>query len=98
MRTDGRSTQLGVVDHERIADEADGPEASLEHWQRVMRVRRALEALDAPCRRLLLVLFGSESPGYAEASNLLDMPVGSIGPTRARCLEKLRRALGGDDA
>ncbi len=77
----------------QVADEADGPEASLEHLQSVMRVRRALESLDAPCRRLLLALFGSDSPGYADVSSLLDMPLGSIGPTRTRCLEKLRRAL-----
>ncbi len=77
----------------QVADDAAGPEASLEHWQRVMRVRRALESLDTHCRRLLMVLFGSDSPGYSEASNLLDMPLGSIGPTRARCLEKLRRVL-----
>lgn len=80
----------------RVADEADGPEASVEHWQRVMRVRRALEALDGPCRRLLLALFGGDSPGYDDVARLLDMPIGSIGPTRARCLGKLRRLLESD--
>jgi RNA polymerase sigma factor (sigma-70 family) len=80
----------------QVADEADGPEASVEHWQRVMRVRRALETLDGPCRRLLLALFGGESPGYEDVARLLDMPIGSIGPTRARCLDKLRRLLEGN--
>jgi DNA-directed RNA polymerase specialized sigma24 family protein len=33
-------------------------------------------------------------PTYAEVAAALDLPVGSIGPTRARCLQQLRRRLG----
>lgn len=75
------------------ADDAPGPEQTLEHWQRLMQVRRALDHLDERCRRLLQVLFDSEDSGYDEIGRRLNMPVGSIGPTRARCLAKLRRTL-----
>jgi DNA-directed RNA polymerase specialized sigma24 family protein len=33
-------------------------------------------------------------PRYAEVAAALDLPVGSIGPTRARCLQRLRQELG----
>jgi DNA-directed RNA polymerase specialized sigma24 family protein len=36
------------------------------------------------------------APPYAEVAEALDMPIGSIGPTRARCLERLRRLLAAD--
>lgn len=80
-------------DFEQAADEAPGPEQTLEYWQRVMQVRLALDRLDARCRDLLHAVFGSEPVGYDELARRLNMPVGSIGPTRARCLDKLRRAL-----
>jgi DNA-directed RNA polymerase specialized sigma24 family protein len=35
----------------------------------------------------------SPPPSYAEVAAALDLPIGSIGPTRARCLERLRREL-----
>ena len=43
------------------------------------------------CRRLLHLLASDHPPSYTEVSTLLDMPVGAIGPTRRRCLEKLAR-------
>jgi len=76
-----------------VADPAAGPDEALAHWQQVAAVQRALERLDERCRRLLQALFGAESAGYEEVAARLDLPVGSIGPTRARCLEKLRRAI-----
>lgn len=46
------------------------------------------------CRRLLRVVAFSERPDYGLLSQELGMPVGSIGPTRGRCLAKLRALLG----
>jgi DNA-directed RNA polymerase specialized sigma24 family protein len=47
-----------------------------------------------PCRKLLTALYLDESePSYAEVSRRLGTPVGSIGPTRARCLQRLRAVL-----
>jgi RNA polymerase sigma factor (sigma-70 family) len=54
-------------------------------------LREALAALPLPCRRLLTALFSDPRPPYAEISQLLGLPVPSIGPTRQRCLQKLRR-------
>jgi DNA-directed RNA polymerase specialized sigma24 family protein len=50
----------------------------------------AFRDLPALCRTLLRVLLSDPAPSYAEVSENLDMPVGSIGPRRARCLERLR--------
>jgi RNA polymerase sigma factor (sigma-70 family) len=50
----------------------------------------ALKQLPDDRRELLSMLFAEPTPSYAEISRALDMPVGSIGPTRARCLARLR--------
>lgn len=55
-------------------------------WQAVL-------TLDPRCQKLLRVIAFEQRPDYAHLANDLDMPVGSIGPTRSRCLQKLRRAL-----
>jgi len=57
-------------------------------------VRAGLELLDGPCQQLLTQLFYAEPrPSYAEIAHALALPEGSIGPNRARCLEKLMRIL-----
>jgi len=57
-------------------------------------VRDALERLGGKCRELLEALFGAAGePNYALISAKLGIRVGSIGPTRARCLEKLAGVL-----
>jgi RNA polymerase sigma factor (sigma-70 family) len=55
----------------------------------------AFGGLSGRCRELLRVLMAVPPPSYAEVAAALDMPVGSIGPTRARCLQRLRDALAG---
>ena len=59
---------------------------------------RAVAGLDERCRKLVRIVAFQDRPDYAAISQDLQMPVGSIGPTRARCLGKLRTALtrGGD--
>jgi RNA polymerase sigma factor (sigma-70 family) len=54
-------------------------------------LRRAFETLHPRCQRLLRLLTADPAPAYVDVAAALDMPVGSIGPTRARCLECLRR-------
>ncbi|HEY5245414.1 MAG TPA: sigma-70 family RNA polymerase sigma factor [Acidimicrobiales bacterium] len=56
-------------------------------------VRRAFALLPAHCQRLLGLLAGDNPPSYKEISKTLSMPIGSIGPTRGRCLEHLRRIM-----
>lgn len=53
-------------------------------------VQRGLAELTPRQRELLLLVVAEPPLSYAEISRRLGMPVGSIGPTRARCLEKLR--------
>lgn len=53
-------------------------------------------ALPQRCRQLLCVIAFAERPDYAAIAASLGLPVGSIGPTRGRCLAKLRVALAAD--
>jgi RNA polymerase sigma factor (sigma-70 family) len=81
-------------DEEQVPDNAPLPEQVLLRLEEQHAVRAAVEALDERCRRLLKLLFYQpEPPTYTEIAFALDMPEGSIGPTRARCLQKLRRLL-----
>lgn len=57
------------------------------------RLWLAVDALNERCRRLLRVIAFDERPDYEGLAQELEMPVGSIGPTRGRCLTKLRDAL-----
>jgi RNA polymerase sigma factor (sigma-70 family) len=58
-------------------------------------VERALAQLPERCRRLIdLLYFRMDEPSYAGIAKEMNMPVSSIGPTRARCLERLRKFFG----
>jgi RNA polymerase sigma factor (sigma-70 family) len=57
------------------------------------RLWRAVRSLDERCRRLLRIVAFEERPDYARIAQDLSMPIGSIGPTRQRCLVKVRTAL-----
>lgn len=57
------------------------------------RLWAAVDGLPERCRRLLRIVAFENRPDYRELAADLDMPVGSIGPTRGRCLAKLRVAL-----
>jgi RNA polymerase sigma factor (sigma-70 family) len=52
---------------------------------------RAFAKLGERCQALLRLLMADTEPSYQEVSAALDMPIGAIGPTRQRCLERLRR-------
>jgi RNA polymerase sigma factor (sigma-70 family) len=57
-------------------------------------VRQAVDQLSERCRTLIEMLyFDQRSLSYDEISQIMGMPVSSIGPTRARCLDKLRAIL-----
>lgn len=64
--------------------------AALDRAEQHQRLRDALEELGGLCRNLLYALyFGPERGAYDRVSAALNMPHGSIGPTRRRCLAKL---------
>lgn len=52
---------------------------------------QAFAGLGERCQALLRLLMADVAPSYEEVSAALDMPIGAIGPTRQRCLERLRR-------
>jgi RNA polymerase sigma factor (sigma-70 family) len=57
-----------------------------------------VKALSPRCRRLIAVIAFSPRPDYAAIAADLGMPIGSIGPTRGRCLAKLRARLEGKES
>ncbi len=72
------------------------PDASerLDRLERAQAIREALARLSPRCRELLEHLYFRPEPvHYQDVARALDMPIGSIGPTRARCLESLLRKL-----
>lgn len=75
---------------------ADGPlpDELVQTLEEQHLVRQAIQRLDDRCRALLTYLFyEKEEWSYERISRQLGMPVASIGPTRGRCLEKLKRIL-----
>jgi len=75
---------------------ADQPlaEAEMLKLEEQHGIRAAVAALDERCRKLITMLFyQADVPAYAEIAASLGTSEGSIGPTRARCLEKLQRLL-----
>jgi RNA polymerase sigma factor (sigma-70 family) len=99
--------ELPIVDESQDGDgptlhEIADPHPLAEEEQMLIelqhRVRRAVSLLPERCRHLVELLFYSEEPAsYAEVARKLGMPVDSVGPTRARCFEKLRRYMGDED-
>jgi RNA polymerase sigma factor (sigma-70 family) len=64
-----------------------------ETFERAQAVRQAIESLPDRCRELVTMLFYQPDWSYSEIAQRMSMPVPSIGPTRARCLEKLKKLL-----
>ena len=73
--------------------ELDGPEVTALRREQQVLVRRALADLPDRHRELMELLIASPPVSYREISVRLGIPVGSIGPTRARILTHLREAL-----
>lgn len=69
------------------------PDEALVVNERYAAVWTALSRISERCQQLLRILAADPAPSYEEVSVALAMPIGSIGPTRARCLEKLRQKL-----
>ena len=88
----------GAALEDTLADPAPLAEQALSELQQLDLLRRGLDRLDPRCRDLLALLFGDdadEAVAYDEVARRLAMPVGSIGPTRSRCLGKLRGLVAG---
>ena len=84
---------LGQVDEHTPEQAVLDTEQAMLDSERDRQMLRAFADLSARCQQLLRVLTATPPPSYAEAAAALDMPVGSLGPTRARCLGQLREML-----
>ena len=76
---DGPDERAGTTDHELLLAERNAA------------LREALMRMPPGCQRLIAMLIQDPPMPYAKISAELGIPVGSIGPSRRRCLEKLRR-------
>lgn len=81
---------------ESMPDERPEPAALAVHREDHRVLWAHVERLTPRCQALLRVIAFTDRPDYAAVSHALKMPVGSIGPTRGRCLAKLRAALADD--
>ena len=80
------------TDQECMPEAEDAPPAeSVSEDERCAALASALTALPLRHQELMSLLLAEPAPSYAEIARRLDMPIGSIGPIRARCLERLRR-------
>lgn len=69
-------------------------QAQEDCWADRALILEALGLIGERCRRLLwLLYFDLHEPSYEDICGQMQMPVGSIGPTRARCLQKMREVL-----
>ena len=98
LRISGREVPDDLTAHDDIPSQDASPEAVVALAEDRELVRRALDRLSDRCRALLRALAYSPHDSYTDISAALGMPVGSIGPTRLRCLQHLRRGLVADGA
>jgi RNA polymerase sigma factor (sigma-70 family) len=93
LRQDDRTRPAPEEEFDAIEDDRGGVEVTVLDAERDAALWAALGDLDERCRGLLRVLMADPPPSYDEVSAALDIPVGSIGPTRGRCLARLRGHL-----
>ena len=92
IRQAARTIPYGDELPERPSDDPH-PGERLSRQERRKAVHAAVERLDLRHRVLLRMLSSQPKPSYEEIGTTLGMPIGSIGPTRARALEHLRREV-----
>jgi RNA polymerase sigma factor (sigma-70 family) len=94
LRTAPRHVHAGLPPDDQLPPDVDA--ATMEEHvlaaERNAALRAAFAELPPQCRELLSMMICDPPCRYEEISAALDMPVGSIGPTRARCLERIRRS------
>ena len=72
------------------------PEEVVVRGERQRALWEHVRVLPERCRELMRVIAFADRPDYAQIADALGMPIGSIGPTRGRCLAKLRHQLAND--
>jgi RNA polymerase sigma factor (sigma-70 family) len=95
IRIATRRAMVSVTDSVYLVpdDDADPLDAALLREEQVRAIRMAAERLSPRCQRLLGLLMGDDDLPYKAIAEQLSMPIGSIGPTRGRCLDHLSLIL-----
>jgi RNA polymerase sigma factor (sigma-70 family) len=83
------TTAAGASGVPVVLDES-APDDGLLAAERQQALRDSFAELGPRCRQLIGMLVAEPPATYEEISEKLDIPMGSIGPTRSRCLQKLR--------
>lgn len=83
--------QVPVEDIE-VPDQAPASDEWLLTQERHIALRAAFRELPERCKRLVSMLFSDPPTPYAQIAAQVGIPIGSIGPTRLRCLNLLRRS------
>jgi RNA polymerase sigma factor (sigma-70 family) len=101
VRADGRAAAMEPAMITNLGDQPAGdavasPETVAVASETARRLWRFVAMLPERCRRLLRVIAFDDRPDYGRLALELNMPVGSIGPTRGRCLKKLRDLMEGN--
>ncbi|WP_248964615.1 RNA polymerase sigma factor [Sphaerisporangium perillae] len=97
VKAAGRDDELMGQDvFEEMPDADSLPEELLLQDERRRTLWNAVARLSQPCRDLMRLVAFVHRPHYDAVAASLGMPKGSIGPTRGRCLAKLRRLLAED--
>jgi RNA polymerase sigma factor (sigma-70 family) len=88
----GPHTSGYLLEAESMPDEKSRTaEQELLAAERHAALLEAFDCLGPSCQRLMAILLQDPPVSYAEISATLGIPVSSIGPTRGRCLDKMRR-------
>ncbi|WP_408663451.1 RNA polymerase sigma factor [Jatrophihabitans sp.] len=96
MRTESRQTPYEIAEDAVQTPEAELPESVVLRDASDKLLWSHIATLPERCRTLLRVIAFADRPDYPELARSLGMPIGSIGPTRGRCLAKLRASLSAD--
>jgi RNA polymerase sigma factor (sigma-70 family) len=97
IRTERRMEPVGDMTTLDSELNFDDPERAFEAKVLRSAIERSLAKLSPQRRELLRLVFLTEVKGYAVIADTLGIPIGSIGPTRRRSLERMRELLCADD-
>ncbi len=97
LRTVAARKKIVLIHDHAVLTDVAGPQSAVDERlladERAQDVRKAVSRLPEQWQRLLELLMADPPASYAEISDQLGLPVGSIGPTRGRCLARLRVLL-----
>lgn len=93
LRSHRQGPELAGPEIDEVADPGHSPEQEVTVSDRDAKLSLALRRLPDRDRELLAVLMDSPSPSYSQVSAEFHLAIGSIGPTRARSLGRLRGEL-----